>query len=106
MLEMSSLDMLKDALEDEQFAHSLGSVSTESEFVALLAEKGIELTSEEASACYESFVEGESDDGELDAESLDDVSGGISWRTAIKIARALGKEAWRMAKDIAKDMMR
>lgn len=97
MLEMSSLDMLKDALEDEQFAHSLGSVSTESEFVALLAEKGIELTSEEASACYESFVEGESDDGELDAESLDDVSGGLAtfpmlgWKIGLWIARKIAK---------------
>jgi len=77
MQESKNFDMLKEALEDEQFVATVCEATSEAEFSALLTEKGIELTSEETAAYFDAVQQGMSDEAELDEGSLDDVSGGL-----------------------------
>lgn len=79
MQDSKRIELLNEALEDEQFAAAVGEAATEAEFAAMLADKGIELADDEAAECFEAVKKGVSDDGELGEESLDDVSGGILW---------------------------
>jgi len=97
MQESTNLDILNVALEDEQFAVALSEASSVSVFADLLAEKGVDLSEEEVAACYEAVQKGASGMDELDAESLDDVSGGLAtfpmlgWKIGLWIARKIAK---------------
>jgi len=79
MLESKDIDVLNDAVQDEQFVDALRGVSTEAEFADVLSGKGVELSTDEAKECFDIFMKGKSENGsELDADSLDAVSGGAS----------------------------
>jgi len=93
MQDSKKIELFNEALKDEQFVAAVGEAATETEFAAVLADKGIELTDDEAVAGFEAVKKGMSDDSEFDEESLEDVSGGLflpvvfPWWRIIKILR-------------------
>ncbi len=71
-------------MQDEEFMNKFLATQSAEEAVKLFAENGVEITAEELTAAINAAAEQK--EGELEAEELDNVAGGISWVTVGLIA--------------------
>lgn len=91
MAEKEIMDKLEEVKKDEAFMKMLGEQDTPEKIQAAFATKGIEFTLDEVKAIVVAVVDQAENNGELNEENLNEVSGGfIISATAIGTALALG----------------
>ena len=68
---------INELFENKEFAEAFATLDTDEAVIALFADNGVEMTEDELHAIVEYATATESDSKELNADDLDNVSGGV-----------------------------